>query len=149
MILGLAVQVSAGQPLTLCAEQAGDADQPRALYLLAATEIILERYDDATAALDQARAGVRHQTDPWYPARPPRRPARCSWPAPPSSGACSACPGPTDSAFVLGHDRVGVIYPGSALNPRTDQGSPQEWLNASPRGAGCTVGSLRRSGAGD
>ncbi|WP_250004625.1 hypothetical protein [Actinoplanes sp. M2I2] len=50
-----------------CAERADDVNNPRALYLLAATEIVLERYDDANAALDQARAKVQHQPDPWHP----------------------------------------------------------------------------------
>ncbi|GIM98225.1 hypothetical protein [Paractinoplanes toevensis] len=50
-----------------CAEQASDSDKPRSLYLLAATEIILERYDDASAALDEARARVQYQPDPWHP----------------------------------------------------------------------------------
>src|SRR3569833_3327649 len=30
-----------------CAEQAADSGQPKSLYLLAATDIILERYDEA------------------------------------------------------------------------------------------------------
>ncbi|RSM69552.1 hypothetical protein DMB66_11200 [Actinoplanes sp. ATCC 53533] len=50
-----------------CAELAGGSNKPRSLYLLAATEIILERYDDANAALDEARARVQHQPDPWHP----------------------------------------------------------------------------------